>query len=164
MVGSGAHGNVGVHPSLSLPDLSSKIHHHHHLKGPRGAPIARERTMHGWLLRTGWPPCPPCSASAASSAARRRTGHGTQRLGAAGDFVLTTFDPNHCAATCSCGYDQRRPTTGEADSGSTVLQLAAVQGRAACSGRALGRRCGFSKLEGFALFTFSSQGAQRWKL
>ena len=44
-----------------------------------------------------------------------------------------------------------------------VLQLAAVGGRAACPGRAPGRRCGFSKLEVFALFTFSLQGAQ-WSL
>ena len=60
--------------------------------------------------------------------------------------------------------DGGRSTTGEAVSGSPVLQLAALRGRAACPGRAHGRRCGFSKLEGFALFTFSSQGAQRWKL
>ena len=51
----------------------------------------------------------------------------------------------------------------EVEGSISVLQLATVRGRGACSGRALGRRCGFSKLEGFALFTFSLQGAQ-WSL
>ena len=86
-----------------------------------------------------------------------------RRIGAAGNFVLATFDQDLCAATCSCGYGQQRLTAGEAVGSATVLLLAAVRGRDACSESALGRRCGFSKLEGFALFTFSLQGAQ-WSL
>ena len=116
--------------------------------------------LRGFLLAAAALPERPVRPSPRLSGARGVALDALGRLATSSRPPSTrTFAPRHAAAD----LDQQRLTAGEAVGGATVLLLAAVRGRSACSRSALGRRCGFSKLEGFALFTFSLQGAQ-WSL